>query len=158
MKEKDKRTTEIERKFLVREGWLPPTKGVRMRQGYVPTANKSSVRVRIAGERAFLTLKTPRQGISRREFEYEVPVQEAEDMLDLLCTTELSKMRHLVEHAGHTWEVDVFSGANAGLVMAEVELDAEDAEVELPPWIAAEVSHDLRYTNSELAKRQMPFA
>lgn len=149
---KDK-TVEIERKFLVKEGWRPPGEGVRMRQGYVPTSNRSAVRVRIAGDRAWLTLKTPRVHISRREFEYEIPVDDAADMLELLCAKQVSKTRTRVDHAGHVWEVDVFEGDNEGLVIAEIELGSEEESFELPDWVGEDVSHDLRYANSALSER-----
>lgn len=154
MDEKNK-TTEIERKFLVQPGYLPPdfpSAGQRMVQGYVPTSNQTAVRVRIAGDAAWLTLKTPRVSLSRREFEYEIPVEEAIDILELLCTHRVEKIRTLVEHQGDTWEVDVFSGRNEGLVLAEIELPAEDSSFESPDWLGAEVSFDPKYTNSALSR------
>lgn len=154
MDEKHK-TTEIERKFLVQPGYLPPDfpkSGIRMVQGYVPTSNQTAVRVRIAGDAAWLTLKTPRVSLSRREFEYEIPVDEATDILELLCTHSVEKIRTLVEHQGHTWEVDVFSGLNVGLMLAEIELPSEDTAFEPPSWLGAEVSFDPKYTNSALSR------
>jgi len=154
MDAKDK-TTEIERKFLVAPGYLPPgypASGVRMVQGYVPTSNETAVRVRIAGDTAWLTLKTPRVELTRREFEYEIPVVEAADILELLCSHRVEKTRTNVEHAGHTWEIDVFAGANEGLVLAEIELPSESTAFERPEWLGEEVSFDPRYTNSALSR------
>ena len=143
---------EIERKFLVDTrclGELPA--GKRYRQGYLPAAGKSSVRARICDDAAWLTIKGKTVGPSRLEFEYPIPVADAEGILDSLCAGSIiDKTRHLVEHAGHTWEVDVFAGDNAGLVIAEVELETEDESVELPDWAIEEVTLDPRYYNSNL--------
>jgi len=143
---------EIERKFLVDTDKLgKPGNGTRYRQGYLPAAGKTSVRVRISDDSAWLTLKGKTVGATRLEFEYPVPVADAEGILDSLCEGSIiDKTRHLVDHAGHTWEVDIFAGDNAGLVIAEVELDAEDEAVELPEWVTAEVTDDPRYYNSSL--------
>lgn len=143
---------EIERKFLVdtrRLGNLPD--GKRYRQGYLPTAGKISVRARICDDAAWLTIKGETIGATRQEYEYPIPVSDAEGMLDSLCAGSIiDKVRHLVEHAGHTWEVDIFAGDNTGLVIAEVELEAEDETVELPDWITGEVTQDPRYYNANL--------
>jgi adenylate cyclase len=143
---------EIERKFLVDTEKLgKPGNGTRYRQGYLPAAGKTSVRVRISDGSAWLTLKGKTVGATRLEFEYPVPVADAEGILDSLCEgSVIDKTRHLVDHAGHTWEVDIFAGDNAGLVIAEVELDAEDEVVELPEWVAGEVTDDPRYYNANL--------
>ncbi len=148
---------EIERKFLVKDdSWKTAAgKGQVCRQGYLCSGQGRTVRVRMIGENAFLTIKGPTRGISRTEFEYAIPVADAEAMLSL-CGDLVEKTRYLVPHAGMQWELDVFAGSNAGLVMAEIELDAEDRAVELPAWAGEEVSGDLRYYNSCLA--QHPFS
>lgn len=143
---------EIERKFLVDTGKLgEPGHGRRYRQGYLPAAGRTSVRVRISDDSAWLTIKGKTVGSTRLEFEYPVPAADAEAILDSLCEGSIiDKTRHLVEHAGHTWEVDIFTGDNAGLVIAEVELAAEDEAVELPEWVSSEVTDDPRYYNANL--------
>lgn len=142
---------EIERKFLVTgEGWREHP-GVDFRQGYL-SEGVPTVRVRTMGDRAVLTVKGPTQGLSRAEFEYDIPVEDALSMLGTLCGgTVIEKVRRKIEVAGRTWEVDEFGGANAGLVIAEVELSAEDDDVVLPEWVGDEVSSDPRYFNSNLA-------
>ena len=143
---------EIERKFLVDTARLAlPASGKRYRQGYLPAAGETSVRVRICDDAAWLTIKGKTTGASRLEFEYPIPVSDAGDILQSLCEGyTIDKVRYLVEHAGHTWEVDVFAGDNAGLVIAEVELAAEDEAVSLPDWIESEVTGDPRYFNASL--------
>jgi adenylate cyclase len=145
--------TEIERKFLLLPGrWQPPAHGTRLRQGYLCTEGVT-VRVRRDDTRGWLTVKGPRTGISRGEFEYEIPLAEADQMLDTLCLRPLiEKVRHTFDHAGHTWEVDVFEGENAGLVVAEIELEREDEPFARPDWLGEEVSEDRRYTNSSLCR------
>ncbi len=147
--------TEIERKYLVAgEGWRPGYELKRIRQGYLAFGPPASVRVRVSGPKAFLNIKRSTLEISRDEFEYPVPLDEAEFMLAQLCLGRcVEKTRHLVRHAGLVWEVDVFEGANAGLVVAEVELERVDQRIELPPWAGREVSGDARYLNSSLAQR-----
>lgn len=141
---------EIERKFLVTgDGWRHGP-GRRLVQGYLSDAGSATVRVRIDGERAFLTIKGPDAGPARLEFEYAVTLADAEAMLALCRRPLVEKRRHEVAHAGHLWEVDVFEGENAGLVLAEVELSAEDQPVELPSWVGREVTDDLRYRNANL--------
>ncbi len=144
--------TEIERKFLVRgDGWRKGARGERFRQGYLTTDPERTVRVRVAGDRALLTVKGPSRGLVRAEFEYPIPMADAHAMLDALCLAPLiEKVRYRVEYAGRVWEVDEFLGDNHGLVLAEVELDAADAEVDLPPWAGREVSDDPRYYNANL--------
>ena len=145
---------ECERKYLVRRDlWHPdPARGVRYRQGYLSSDPARIVRVRIAGDQGFLTIKGLTTGIERAEFEYAIPLADAAFMLDQLCTRPLvEKVRHRIDYAGRTWEVDEFEGDNAGLVVAEVELPAPDAPVQLPPWVGREVSDDPRYFNSNLA-------
>ena len=149
---------EIERKFLVAgDSWRRGAEGIEFRQGYLPTSGATTVRVRSAGPRAWLTIKGPAEGLRRLEFEYEIPAADAERLLGELCGKPvIEKTRYRLEHAGHTWEIDEFHGANAGLVVAEVELDSEDEEVAKPPWVGREVSGESRYTNAELAKH--PYA
>ncbi len=147
--------TEIERKYLVTgEGWLPGYESRAIRQGYLAFGPPASVRVRVSGNKAYLNIKRSTLDISRDEFEYAIPVDEAEFMLKQLCVGRcVEKTRHLVRHAGLVWEVDVFEGATAGLVVAEVELEREDQRIELPAWVGREVSGDARYLNSSLAQR-----
>jgi adenylate cyclase len=142
--------TEIERKFLLRdESWRESADdGTRFRQGYLIGAQRASVRVRIEGEQANLNIKSATLGIQRQEYEYPIPLEEAEELLDTLCEQpQIIKTRYLVPYGKHTWEIDVFSGDNEGLVVAEVELGAEDEAFEHPPWIGEEVSGDTRYYN-----------
>jgi adenylate cyclase len=143
---------EIEHKFLVRlDVWKPTESGVVYRQGYLSSAKERVVRVRIAGERAFLTIKGPAHGITRLEFEYAIPVADAATLLDLLCEHPLiEKTRYRQSFDGRTWEIDVFHGDNAGLVVAELEVADESEQFEQPPWLGREVSGDPRYFNSNL--------
>ena len=142
---------EIERKFLVvGDGWRQGA-GVSYAQGYLNRDPQRTVRVRIAGERAFLTVKGVSRGATRAEFEYEVPLADAAQMLELSDGPVVRKVRRLVEHAGSTWEVDEFEGENAGLVVAELELASEDQHFEKPDWLGREVTDDPRYYNSSLA-------
>ncbi len=145
---------EIERKFLVRgDGWRHG-EGERYRQGYLCSEPGRTVRVRVAGARGYLTVKGRTEGIARDEFEYPIPLDDAEAMLDRLCVPPLiDKTRHRVEHAGHSWEVDEFHGENEGLVLAEVELATADERPPLPAWVGEEVSQDPRYFNANLARR-----
>lgn len=148
---------EIERKFLViGDAWRTLGRGTSYRQGYLSTERDRTVRVRMAGERGFLTIKGATEGIARREFEYEIPVQEAAEMLDHLCDRPLiEKTRHRIPWGDLVWEVDEFWGDNEGLIVAEIELPAPTYPLELPDWIGTEVSHDPRYFNAALAK--LPF-
>jgi adenylate cyclase len=145
--------TEIERKFLVNTKlWQPLTAGTLYRQGYLSSANDRVVRVRIAGVDGFLTVKGLTTGVSRLEFEYPIPLDDAAMMIDRLCERPLiEKTRHREIFAGRTWEIDVFHGDNDGLIIAEVELVHPEDEVELPAWTGAEVSNDLRYFNNNFA-------
>lgn len=147
---------EIERKFLITPGaWSPREAGDHIRQGYISVSPDRTVRVRTRGARGFLTVKGPTVGLSRLEFEYEIPIADAHELLDHLCVAVLEKQRFLEPHAGHTWEIDVFLGANEGLIVAEVEIAAENERVILPSWISCEVTGDYRYSNSQLAR--VPF-
>jgi CYTH domain-containing protein len=128
-----------------------------MRQGYLVADPVRTVRVRIEGERAVITIKSKSTGASRGEWEYEIPVPDAAELLERLCEQpQVEKVRHRIEHAGHTWEVDEFQGENAGLVVAEIELDSEDEAFEKPDWIGQEVTGDPRYYNSSLIR--LPYA
>jgi CYTH domain-containing protein len=145
--------TEIERKFLVRgESWRG-TESRMLRQGYLNRSQEHTVRVRTDGDRAFLTIKGLTSGATRPEFEYAIPIDDANEMLDTLCEKPLiEKRRHLVMHAGKRWEVDEFLGDNIGLVVAELELRREDEAFALPEWVGKEVTHDPRYLNANLVQ------
>lgn len=144
---------EIEHKYLVDTAlWRPAGAGTLYRQGYLSSVKERVVRVRIAGEQGFLTVKGITVGVSRLEFEYPIPLADAAVMLDKLCERPLiEKTRHRETFAGRTWEIDVFHGDNDGLVYAEVEVASAADHVVLPPWAGAEVSDDLRYFNNNLA-------
>ena len=146
--------TEIERKFLVvGDAWRQGAIGMVYRQGYLCTTKERTVRVRVGGDKGYLTVKGSRTGVSRLEYEYEIPLGDAQAMLDTLCVRPLiEKTRYRIKHEGLVWEVDEFAGENAGLVIAEVELEREDQEVSLPAWVGNEVSMDDRYANSHLAE------
>ncbi len=143
---------EIERKFLVKEqSWRERAKGTVFRQGFLSTEPERTVRVRAAGGRGTLTIKSKSVGARRAEYEYEIPHSDAEEMLDTLCARPLiEKVRYVLEHGQHTWEIDVFEGDNAGLIVAEIELGAEDEAFERPSWLGDEVTDDPRYFNSNL--------
>jgi len=145
---------EIERKFLVcGNAWRGAAHERReIRQGYLSRDPERTVRVRLAGEAGFLTIKGLSRGRTREEFEYGIPVAEARSLLGLCLPPLLEKSRHLVAHDGKTWEVDEFHGRNAGLIVAEIELDSEEEEVTLPDWIGTEVTDDPRYFNARLAE------
>lgn len=146
---------EIERKFLVEdESWKDgSTEGLVCWQGYLASDKTKAVRVRILGEWACLTIKGATTGITRSEFEYEIPVSDAESMMELCGDAIVEKIRYRIAHGGMTWELDVFEGANAGLVMAEIELEIECQLFEIPPWAGEEVSGDPRYYNASLSKQ-----
>ena len=148
---------EIERKFLVQDdSWRSGAQGVLLRQGYLPTQGKGTVRVRVAGEKAYLTIKGPTKGLVRSEFEYPIPLADATSLLASLCQEPLiEKYRYRIPVGDLVWEVDEFLGANQGLVVAEVELTSPDQPLNLPAWVGQEVSDDPRYRNSNLL--QHPF-
>ncbi len=169
---------EIEHKFLVTSNrYQTLAEGTYYRQGYIPTVNGMTVRVRIAGEHAFITLKDHAVGLSRHEFEYEIPVADAQQQLTLMCAQpQIEKHRYVIDHLnckdtdgqpctatlpdgtpveGLHWEVDVFHGDNEGLVVAELEVPSEDTRFTLPDWVGKEVTGDHRYYNSQLCK--VPF-
>lgn len=146
---------EIERKFLVRgDDWRQQADaGTPYRQGYLVGSQHASVRVRIEGEVARLNIKSATLGIRRQEYEYPLPLDEAEEMLETLCEQpQIEKTRYKLPYQGHLWEIDVFAGANQGLIVAEVELGSEDEALSLPEWVGEEVSDDPRYYNVCLVK------
>jgi CYTH domain-containing protein len=142
---------EIERKFLVVGDAWRAAPGVPYAQGYLNRDKQRTVRVRIVQGEAWLTIKGANAGAVRAEFEYPLPVADARELLALCDGPLVRKLRRKVEHAGHTWEIDEFQGDNACLVVAEIELPAEDAAFERPDWLGDEVTHDPRYFNSNLA-------
>lgn len=145
---------EIERKFLVRDDrWrAAATRALPMVQGYLGGGDgKASVRVRLEGDVGKLNIKAAVVGMTRAEFEYDIPAADARALLDQLCVGVVEKVRHWVPHAGRTWEVDQFGGANDGLVTAELELGDERETFERPDWLGDEVTHDRRYYNQALA-------
>ncbi len=144
---------EIERKFLVQDGFVPNgEQQTNLVQGYLSAEPERTIRVRIAGAKAFLTIKGKMEGISRPEFEYEIPIADARELLKLAVLPVVEKVRHIYSIDGLIWEVDVFSGANSGLIIAEVELSSAEEKISLPEWVGNEVSGDLRYQNSQLAR------
>jgi adenylate cyclase len=146
---------EIERKFLLRSiAWKAGATATRLTQGYLCVLPERTVRIRRAGERGFVTIKGRGSGIGHPEFEYEIPLADAEEMLATLCQQPLiDKTRYELWHAGHLWEIDEFHGDNAGLVLAEIELAAEDDEFVRPDWLGEEVTGDHRYSNASLVTR-----
>jgi adenylate cyclase len=149
---------EIERKFLVAsDGWrAAQTSRRRLCQFYLARGGKASIRIRIIDDSAaFLTIKSAVAGTVRDEYEYGIPLEDARAMAALATGATIEKWRHEVPFAGHVWLVDVFEGANEGLILAEVELPAENLAIELPPWLGREVTHDLAYYNSALALTPM---
>lgn len=146
---------EVERKFLVTGDFKNAVeRSDRIVQGYLCAAPDKTVRIRICGDKAFLTIKgaSDTTGVSRNEFEYEIPVTDAEALLPLCESGIIAKVRHLIPFRGYTWEVDVFHGCNEGLIVAEIELTSEDEAFELPDWIGEEVTGDKRYYNAMLSQ------
>lgn len=144
---------EIERKFLVDiNKWHPANEGQKIIQGYLSTDKNRVVRVRVKGDTAYLTIKGESKGLSRTELEYEIPFSDAKILLEMCVDFPVEKTRYVQEFEGKVWEVDVFETVNEGLVLAEVELQDENEEIGLPPWIAKEVSDDKRYFNAWLAQ------
>ena len=144
---------EIERKFLVQgKPWAGLT-GKEYRQAYLTTDPERSVRVRVAAGQGFLTIKGRSSGATRTEFEYPIPLSDAQQMLEELCpASHIEKIRYHIEHAGLIWEVDVFRGDNKGLVIAEIELEQVNQEIVLPPWVGREVTGDKRFFNAYLTR------
>lgn len=148
---------EIERKFLVTDSsWRRGSTGIHYRQGYLHSSRECSVRVRIAGATAFLTVKGSTQGMSRDEYEYAIPVEDALAMLDRLCPQQqIEKIRYTIEYQGFTWEIDEFLGVNQGLIVAEIELREEEQAFPMPTWVGLEVTGVAKYYNACLC--QHPF-
>ena len=147
--------TEIERKFLLNDSsWKNLSdEGTAYSQGYLVGSKHASVRVRIQGKRAFLNIKSATIDITRQEFEYEIPLDEASEMLETLCEKPLiSKTRYHLKNENHLWEIDVFEGDNKGLIVAEIELSDKDESFNKPEWLGTEVSDDARYYNVSLVK------
>lgn len=145
---------EIERKFLVKElPRLADASGTLIRQGYLTQDHEKVVRIRLIGDKAILGIKAHIDDVTRLEYEYPIPTQDAHEILDRLCSGPLvEKTRHRIPRGELVWELDVFHGQNEGLVIAEVELETPDQEVPIPDWVGAEVSSDTRYLNANLAR------
>jgi len=145
---------EIERKFLVKnDSYKESAQKNLIKQGYISTDIDKIVRVRISGEKAYLTIKGKNIGITRSEFEYEIQIDDAENMLENICQKPIvEKIRYKLEYEGHTWEIDEFFGDNEGLKLAEIELKSEDEAFKKPEWLGIEVSDDVRYYNANLIK------
>lgn len=144
---------EIERKFLIdHQRWVNLSKpeGKLFRQGYLLTDKDKTIRVRVTATKGFLTIKGQTIGATRMEYEYEIPVAEATELLDNFSLSELSKIRYEIPFSGKLWEVDVFLGDNKGLIVAEIELDSEDEIFTLPDWVSREVTEEEKYYNSNL--------
>ena len=147
---------EIERKFLVDAKKISAVNFAseeKISQGYL--SNSPTVRVRIKNNRGFLTVKSSTIGISRKEFEYEIPAEDAEELLKLCGARVLKKIRRKISYGGKVWEVDFFEGRHKGLILAEVELNSPEEKIALPAWVSREVSRDPRYFNSNLVKREL---
>jgi len=143
---------EIERKFLLKnDAWRQGASGTRYRQGYLSTEKQRTVRIRTIGEQGYLTIKGESVGAARSEYEYPIPLEHANEMLDQLCLRPIiEKVRYKIPFAGLTWEVDEFEGDNAGLVLAEVELESEEQSPQLQEWAGKEVTGDPSYYNTNL--------
>lgn len=141
---------EIERKFKVKEHFRPTGVGIEMAQGYLSRDPRRTVRIRIAGIQGFLTIKGETCGATRSEYEYEIPAEEARELLALCDTPLVEKTRYVEMFCGKRWEVDIFYGANEGLRVAEIELAAEAEEFALPEWVGDEVTGERRYYNAAL--------
>jgi adenylate cyclase len=145
---------EIERKFLVDlEKWsgLNKPEGTHYRQGYILSNAGQTIRVRISDKQGFLNLKSKISQVSRKEYEYEIPLEDGIEILDAFTKNGTEKTRYCIPFAGKVWEVDVFSGDNAGLIVAEIELNSETEDFKIPDWVTTEVTDDYRYTNSSLS-------
>jgi CYTH domain-containing protein len=150
---------EIEHKYLIKyDLWskVIPDESKPVKQGYVSATPVSSVRVRTMGDKGYVTIKGKSSNASRLEYEYEIPLSEAEEMLATFCSQDIIKTRHYVRHGDHIWEVDEFHGLNSGLIVAEIELSSVDEKYELPPWVDVNVTADKRYTNANLVLK--PFS
>ncbi len=145
---------EIERKFLVTdpaEAFAAADSTSRLAQGYLSAHPEATVRVRLRDGRGYLTVKSPNRGAERSEWEYEIPANDAGELLQISETAVIDKTRHLIDFGGHTWEVDEFHGPLTGLVIAEVELTDPNEAIALPPWLGEEVTGNPQYYNSALA-------
>lgn len=150
---------EIERKFLLADdSWRGAVVSTAdYCQGYMANTGKASIRVRVAGDKAYINIKGATLSIERTEYDYAIPAEDGREMLARFCVGELiEKRRHIVPYEGHRWEIDVFTGINEGLVMAEIELSHVDEEFARPPWLGEEVSDDPRYYNVYLAEHPFP--
>lgn len=146
--------TEIEHKYLViKDIWenVIPDKSVEIKQAYLLTDPEKTIRVRTKGNVGFITVKGKSNGASRLEFEYEIPIDDANELINKFCSNLIEKTRHILIHDNKTWEVDEFKGLNAGLIVAEIELNSEDENYSIPDWIDKNVTDDLRYANSNLS-------
>ena len=149
---------EIERKFLVNHNkWqtLDKPKGIKIRQTYLSSDYKKIIRIRTAGDKGYITIKGKLESLTRAEFEYEIPLNDANEMIDLFGTNIIEKTRYNIIYKTKLWEVDEFEGVNQGLIIAEIELSTEEEAFDNPPWIGKEVSKDMRYYNSNL--QMQPF-
>ena len=147
---------EIERKFLVKkqlwEAFEKPSPN-RIVQAYLLNSAEKTVRIRIKGTKGYLTIKGPTHGISRAEFEYEIPLKDADELISTFAEKVIEKFRYEISYKNHLWEVDVFTGKLDGLYLAEIELNSEDEHFELPEWLGEEVSTDPNYYNSNLINK-----
>lgn len=143
---------EIERKFLLNnDNWRKGASGTDYRQGYLSVDPQRSVRIRLNGEQAWLSIKGAAEGIARPEFEYPIPFADAEAIIDLCLPSVIEKTRYVIKLGRHSWEIDEFHGANEGLLLAEIELEHADEAFEKPDWLGEEVTHDPRYYNAALS-------
>lgn len=152
--------TEIERKFLVKgSGWkaLKCVKRVVIKQGYLSKAAKHTVRIRVTDTKAMITIKGPTKGITRSEYEYEIPLEDGLELIEMCDAPIINKTRYVMkDQHDQIWEVDEFRGINEGLLVAEIEIPTEDTHIVIPEWIGREVSHDRRYTNAYLTAHHVP--
>ena len=151
---------EIERKFLVSsDGWKKHTlvRKVPIEQGYIKTEGSNSVRLRLTDTQSFMTIKGAARGLTRTEFEYEIPHADGQELIKMCEKPTVKKTRHyVVDNHQQLWEIDIFRGVNRGLVLAEIELESEKQPVTIPPWLGTEVSLDVRYRNTNLAFNKVP--
>lgn len=142
---------EIERKFLVKpKQWKPTVTGIHFCQAYIAITESAAVRIRLEGDNGYLTIKSSEPGKSREEYEYPIPLDDAQQLLRLCPNPPIEKIRYQVKSKGHLWDVDEFKGKNEGLLIAEVELESETEKVILPDWVGQEVTEDERYYNAYL--------
>jgi len=147
---------EIERKYLIERedlSFLQSIEGKKIKQAYIQNENSRTVRVRTKGEKAFLTVKIGNESLSRDEFEYQIPVQDAISMMEIMNLKVLSKIRYEIKFENNLWEVDVFEGKLDGLIIAEIELKSEDEYFNKPVWLGREVTYDPSYLNAKLIER-----